>query len=51
MLGAHVGYWQILDSKCPGRFDPPAVWQHSFVNQQWGGRCPPCVRAAVPPRI
>jgi len=25
MLGAHVGYWQILDSKCPGRFDPPAV--------------------------
>ena len=25
MLGAHVGYWQILDSKCPGRFDPPAA--------------------------
>lgn len=24
MLGAHVGYWQILDSKCPDRFDPPA---------------------------
>ena len=25
MLGAHVGYWEILESKAPGRFDPPAV--------------------------
>ena len=25
MLGAHVGYWQILDSKCPGRFVPPTL--------------------------
>ena len=25
MLGAHIGYYQILDRKCPGRFVPPAI--------------------------